>query len=438
MIDYANALKKLSSIRQEHIISDWNAFTDKQQKALLAQIHDLDAPLFLEQQALIYENTRGEEETYDPLDRVSNCGNKEAALIGRDALKRGEVGALIVAGGQGTRLGFNHPKGMFPITKIKQKSLFQIFLEKTIAAGKRAQKNLPIAFMTSLENDQETKSFLEEHKFFGSAEVGFFSQGSLPLLNAEGNLFLNPKGMIASGPDGNGSLIDHFTQSPLFEAWKKQGVRYVVFSLIDNPLADPFDEELVGKMIQGKLDVVIKAIDRENPNEKVGILVKNRKSVQVVEYTEFPKNLSCLRKDDGTLLFNLANISLFCLSMDFIEKVKNTYFKKMPLHKAFKANAWKFERYIFDMLPFAMNVETVVYPRNMCFSPLKNPDGDASPETVQKDLVASDRRVLEDLLGSSPPAEIQEIAQEYYYPTEEIVKNAKSILKVHTSYLEVI
>lgn len=439
-IDYKGALKKLSLMGQEHLLKGWDDLSKPEKQSLLEQIRPIKRAIFLQQRSEIVNTPH--EFDFSPLDHVSKQGDEEAALIGRDAISKGLVGALVMAGGQGTRLGFPHPKGCFPITKIKKKSCFQLVTEKCIACSSRAKKDLYLAFMTSKENSQETEGFFKDHKFFGAKEeqIGFFSQGNLPLLTCEGNLFLESKGKIAEGPDGNGSSIEAFVKSPLFSKWKKAGVRIIMFTLIDNPLADPFDEELVGRMMRNKRDVVIKATTRKSPDEPVGILVQKDKTVSVIEYTEFPESKKNLRKDDGTLLFDAANISLFCFDIEFFEGVAR---QNLPLHKALKKMTfqgsssliWKFERFIFDVLKVANNVETVIYPRNLCFSPLKNAEGEASPEQVQKDLIDSDRRVLKELFKQPIPAVIEEIAQKYYYPTEDLIKHT-NIESVNNSYLE--
>jgi len=418
MIDYAEAFEKLSLIHQEHILAGFEAIVDKEK--FLKQIESIDPRLFVE----LKELPPPEKRTFSPLTNVSKQGDAESVFVGEKAIADGLVGALVVAGGQGTRLGFNHPKGMFPVTRVKHKTLFQLFVEKMIACGKKAGRGLKMAFMTSQENDQETRAFFENNGYF----VDFFTQGELPLINEEGNLFLRNPGEIAMGSDGNGSAIADFVKSGLFSKWKREGIRYIVFSLVDNPLADPYDAELVGRMILGGRDVVIKAVERLNLDEKVGVLVQEDGKVSVVEYSEFPK-------DQDSMLFNAANISLFCFSMDFMEEVAN---KKIPLHAAHKAvpyvdeegemvqpkspNAWKFERFIFDVLQYASNVETVIYPRELCFSPLKNAKGDFSPKTVEEALVKSDRRVLRELLGKEPPEGILEISQDYYYLRERVIE----------------
>ena len=446
--------EKLKRMGQTHLLKWWGKLPAVAKESLLQQIEEIDIPLLKKQQAQISAVTLPVQKTIQPLSSTLKSGDQKLKEDGKKALSEGKVGALIVAGGQGTRLGFDHPKGMYQVTAARRKSLFQLLAEKTKACGMMVERELPLAIMTSKENEAETKRYFSNNQLFELSEkqLGFFTQNSLPLLDTQGRLFLEEKGKIAIGPDGNGSALNCFAKSPLYKMWKESGVEYVVFSLIDNPLADPYDMELIGRAMQTGADVVIKAVERNGTEEKVGILAEVDGKVGVIEYTEFPKDLWNQKGKDRALLYNVANISLFCLSMDFIKKVGEDYFEKMPLHKAFKAVpyldsfgsvvkpnhpfAWKFERFIFDFLPFAEKVETVIYPRSLCFSPLKNAEGEASPETVKKDLTCQDRNVLRVLFGEEPPQEIVEIAQEFYYPTSSLVERFKGSRLPSVPYLD--
>lgn len=439
-----NAEEKLNRIGQIHLLKWWPKIPAAVQEGLLKQIEDIDVSLFKKQQAQLTVHTPTAHREILPIHRVEKCGDRACFEMGLKALREGKAGALVVAGGQGSRLGFEHPKGMYPVTAARKKSLFQLVSEKTKACGMMVEKDLPLALMTSKDNDDETRRYFQANRLFDLSkdQLGFFTQSSLPLLDTQGRLFLEDKGKIASGPDGNGSSIGCFARSPLYEQWKKQGVQYVVFTLIDNPLADPFDAELIGRAMKDNCDVVVKAVERRDVEEKVGILAEVDGKTAVIEYTEFPKDLWTERGRDGALRFHVANISLFCLSMDFIRRVHEHYFQEMPLHKAFKAVpyldsfgsivrpnhpfAWKFERFIFDFLPFAGKIETVIYPRESCFSPLKNAEGDSSPEKVRHDLTARDRTIVKSLFSKEPPPEIVEVSQEFHYPTQELLERYRN------------
>ena len=432
-MNYDAAIQKLAPIKQTQLLDYWRQLNVSQQESLLSQINNLDIHLFTQQQLLINEQ-QTPQFTIDPFTAFSYAGNRDDSLHGQSLIAKGQVGCLIVAGGQGSRLHFDGPKGMFPITPVTNKSLFQLFAEKTIAAGKRAGRLLDIAIMTSPLNHKTTVDFFEQHDLFGlkPEQISFFSQETLPFLDVQKNLFLESVDTIANGPDGNGCALESFHKSGIWQRWHSQGIRFVNFILIDNPLADPFDAELIGFHDRTKSDVVIKCTKRISEDEKVGSIAETNGRVVVIEYSEMPKEALMERNANGTFSHLCANLSLFSFSMDFVKRVTTNPSFTMPLHKAFKAvnflntqgntaasekpNGWKFEKFIFDLLPQATKVTALLYPRDQCFAPLKNFSGDNSPSTVKKALENNDRRIWASLTGKPSTIEPFELAQEYHYP----------------------
>jgi len=418
------AQQKLESIQQQHLLTHFSNLTSAQQRSLLLQVESLDTGLFQQQQKLLLK--KATTPSFTPYQDFSRSGNSDDIARGQALLKEGKVGCLLIAGGQASRLQLDAPKGTYPITPIEGKSLFQLFAEKTLAASAFANRPLYLAIMTSPLNHEQTVDFFAKHQNFGlkSSQLDFFRQSMLPLLDTDGNLFLDASDHIAEGPDGNGSALSHFVQSGIYEKWVAKGIEYLNFILVDNPLADPFDFVLTGFHARSKAEIVIKAIERKDPEEKVGVIVRQNEKVSVIEYTELPP--------DPDLKHPLANISLFSYSMPFVEKAAKL---SLPLHLAFKAvktmekerpsapNAWKFERFIFDLLPFSDRVEALVYPREECFAPLKNMTGEGSPESVQNALMQRDRKVYLQVTGSEATEEMIELSQEFYYPTQEFLRN---------------
>lgn len=418
--------------------SDAQAFIRKlptqTQEHLKLQLNQIDKATLKQQKECLQEKQQTLK-NIKPLKNYSTCENAAHQQRGIQALTQGEVGCLIVAGGEGTRLGYAGPKGMFPISAIKHKSLFQLFAEKTVSAGAKINQTLPLAIMTSPLNHEITRNFFKEHSNFGlsSTQLRFFPQTVLPFLNVEGNLFLSNSDSLAQGPDGNGGALHEFYKSGIWEDWLAKGVKYLNLILVDNPLADPFDAELIGCSIANKADVVIKSTLRIDEKERVGVIALENELPIVVEYTEMPESTYTERTANGDLSYSCANIGLFCLSMNFVKKVATS--AKTPLHKALKetqmidakgdaikANAWKFERFIFDMLPLSESTHVVVYPRESCFAPLKNKEGRDSPETVRKALEQRDRTILKSIFHANFPVGPIEIDQALYYPTEAMIK----------------
>lgn len=434
------AYQKLSVIRQEHLLAYWDKLGQSERSHLLRQIHQLDISTYLQQKKLLTLPTPAQHLPLDVFKEFEYAGNASNKAYGKDLIKQGLMGCLIVAGGQGSRLRFEGPKGMFPVTPVMNKSLFQVFAEKVAAASRQAERPLYFAIMTSPLNHQETVDFFKQHQFFGvdPEQLAFFSQGMLPVLNQTGDLFLETPYCLAEGPNGNGSALEDFYRSGIWKDWYSKGIRYLNFVLIDNPLADPFDAELIGYQARVKSDVVLKCTIRRDAQEKVGVIAKQDGKVTVVEYSEMPEKEKTATLGDGSLQFPCANLSLFCFSMDFIQDVAEKKSKEMPLHLAFKAvkyldengifqnpekpMAWKYEKYIFDVLSYSSNVSALLYQRENCFAPLKNFSGEDSLATVHEALQKKDQQVLADLTGGPITPLPLELSQDFHYPTPKLIE----------------
>lgn len=441
----------LSREDNEHVLRFCPFLTEKEQEALIQQIQLIDFSL-LEQQRRLIKNPSPAQSTIEPFTDFAFIGQNDHVLKGKQLLQEGKMGCLILAGGQGTRLRFDGPKGRFPVSLVKHKSLFQLLAEKTLAAGKQVGKTLSLAIMTSPENDEMTKRFFAEHHYWGlnPEQVSFFCQGTLPLLDSQGQLFLESRYHIAEGPNGNGQCLHDFYKSGIWKKWSEQGIQYLNVVLIDNPLADPFDAELLGFHAGQQAEITIKCTEKLKPQEKVGVIVKENGRVSVIEYSELSDRNKTATRPDGRLEYCCANLSLFCFSMDFIQSIV-TKSASLPLHKAWKAAkfvneagvtqlsatpiAWKFETFIFDWLGYANHVFALLYPREQCFAPLKNYEGDDSLETVQQAIQKREKKLLKDMTGLEPPSLPFELAAEFYYPTPELkAKWHKKVPK--TSYVE--
>lgn len=410
---YSGAMEKLHSIRQEHLLMHWNSLNEKDRQHLLQQIQRLDLKTFHTQQELL----KNKDVSYQSPENFNAYGYAGGQLQdvnnGQDAIQNGEVACLVVAGGQGTRLKCDGPKGIYPISVIENKSLFQLIAEKVIAASKVAGRPLQIAFMTSPLNHEHTISFFNDHNFFGLSQdqISFYPQAVLPFLDEKGNLFLENPSSIAEGPDGNGSSLSELVKSGVWEKWHASGVRYINFILVDNPLADPFDAELVGYHKRMEADVTLKCTERKSEKENVGMIVQQHGKIMVREYSELTSEDKASKKHRG------ANLSLFCFSMDWVKEIEHY---AMPLHLAHKSHAWKFEKFIFDILPVSHRTEALLYPRSECFAPLKNLTGNDSVETVKTALQERDRHVWAAITGNEAPLRPFELSQQFYYPTTEL------------------
>ncbi len=351
-----------------------------------------------------------------PYSAPASAGDPENKRIGEELLRAGKVGCLILAGGQGTRLGRLSPKGMAPVTAVQQKSLFQLLCERAKAAAKRSGAPLPLCIMTSDKNHQETLAFFEENHNFGLSDLSFFKQEERPLVDEEGRWLLQEPGRLALGPDGNGHALHQFVAQGIADKWQKQGVEYVNLIFVDNALADPFDCEIVGFTHQHKLDAALKAVERLSAQEAMGVVVFAEEKMRVIEYSELPLNL------EG---FSLSSTGMFCLHLPFIQAL-NTPF---PLHLAWKmADVWqedppcrvkkktgKYERFIFDLLSYTSKSGALLYPREQIYAPLKNAAGEKSFETVRQALLRHDLALYRAQTGMEPLSSELELDPAFHY-----------------------
>lgn len=447
----SKSVKRLKQLGESDLISHYEKLTSDQKEIFDQQFLVLPPEKIEMQKALFQKIVKNEapsdkkdaESPITPFQSYRIAGSAGSQKKGKELLAQGQVGCVILAGGQGTRLGFPRPKGMFPITPIEKKSFFQLFAEKCLAAGQLAGRELPLAIMTGAHSDEEVRSFFQDNNRFGLTEkqLHFFTQGELPLLNEEGHLFLETPTKLSVGPDGNGAALHHFYQSGLWKQWSEAGVKYVMLIHIDNPLADPYDAELIGTHAEHQDEITLQCVGRRDLTEKVGVIVRQGKKLAVVEYSEISPEEQKAIDQHGQPKHPCANIGTFCFSMDWIARSVTESPPKLPLHLAHKAAkyldrsgitrmsrkpiAWKFEHFIFDLLARADRVGVLMSPREECFAPLKTKTGPCGVKSVQKMLVAHDQLQYAKISGGRPPRGAFELSQKFHYPSQEFLKNWK-------------
>jgi UDP-N-acetylglucosamine/UDP-N-acetylgalactosamine diphosphorylase len=319
------------------------------------------------------------------------------------------VAAFTVAGGQGTRLGYDGPKGTFPVTPLKHKPLFQVFAEKILAAGRRHGRPLHWFIMTSHANHAATEAFFAVHRCFGldPARVHFFRQGRMPAVDFSGKILLEAKGLIAMSPDGHGGSLRALHRSGALDLMKSEGVDTVSYFQVDNPLVRCIDPEFIGwHRLQGA-DMSAKMIPKAYPEEKLGHFCRQDGHLVVIEYSDLP--LALQREIDpqtGRLRYGAGSIAIHIFDRDFIGRMaaegqKGAAGPQLPFHRADKKiatidaagnpvkpdrpNGAKFEMFVFDALPFARNGLVIETRRADDFSPVKNAEGVDSPRTARAD-----------------------------------------------------
>lgn len=325
-----------------------------------------------------------------------------ATLRGQEALRAGQVAAFTVAGGQGTRLGYNGPKGTFPVTPVRGHTLFQVFAEKILAASRRYQTTLPWLIMTSHANHEATQQAFEAADYFGldPESVSFFMQGRMPAVDPEGNILLASQQSIAMSPDGHGGSLRALVRSGAIERLKAQGVRAISYFQVDNPLVQSIDPAFLGFHFQQDSEMSSKMIPKAYPLEKVGMFCRQGDKTVVIEYSDMPEALQEATDSAGELRYRAGSIAIHILGVDFVERVGGAG-SALPFHKAHKKiptvdasgapvqpegpNGIKFEMFVFDALPLAQNPVIIETLREDEFSPVKNAEGKDSPQTCKED-----------------------------------------------------
>ncbi|MBL9154787.1 MAG: UDPGP type 1 family protein [Verrucomicrobiales bacterium] len=330
----------------------------------------------------------------------------EAAAAGEAALRAGRVAAFTVAGGQGTRLGFDGPKGTFPVTPVRHASLFQVFAEKIAAAGERYGRAVPWFIMTSTINHADTVAFFEANGHFGldPEQVHFFSQGLMPAVDGDGRILMSGPGEIALSPDGHGGSLRALVRSGAVATMEAAGIDLISYFQVDNPLVRCIDPAFIGFHLLGGSELSSKALPKAYPEEKVGIFCRDAAGRDVViEYSDMPDRLTHERDADGQLRFRAGSIAIHLFDRDFVKRLGTggDASVALPFHRAHKKvphvdgtgarveptepNGWKFEMFVFDALPFAKNPVIIETAREDDFSPVKNASGNDSPQTSRDD-----------------------------------------------------
>lgn len=342
-----------------------------------------------------------------------------------EAVSRGEVGLVCLAGGMGTRLGVDYPKGMYDIELPSRKSLYQVQLEKTQRVVTMAKEStgrdcaVPVFVMTSEHTKDSTEAFFKEHNHFGMdpKDVVLFEQRMIPCLDNAGKVIRESRDKVARSPDGNGGLYWALHNEGVLEAMAKRGVKYVHVYCVDNVLVKVADPLFLGYCIDKGAEAGNKVVEKAFPDEAVGVVCKVNDRIQVVEYSEIPKDVSERREDNGKLAFRAANICNHFFTTEFLQRVCREHLKELPQHMAHKKipfydadsdatekptsnNGVKLEKFVFDVFEFARDGKFVVWEclREDEFSPLKNADGPGkadTPTTAREALYALHKKYVE-------------------------------------------
>jgi UDP-N-acetylglucosamine/UDP-N-acetylgalactosamine diphosphorylase len=412
--------QRLRQYGQEHVVAHWDTLDDAGRRAVLDQLRGID----LEQIHRLH-GRRGQGFALPPAERIKpvpvtrlDGDTRAARQAGEEALRRGEVAALVVAGGQGSRLGFPGPKGTFPVGPVSNKSLFQIHAEKVLSLRRRYEAAVPLLVMTSDATHADTEDFFRAHDRFGlpGDDVFFFKQGTMPAVDLEtGRLLLEAPGRLFTSPNGHGGTLTALADSGLLRRLRDRGVRHLFYFQVDNPLVKVGDPVFLGHHLLACSQASSKVVPKEGPKDKLGNMVLIDGRCSIIEYSDLPEDLA--RQTDpspqplspegrgarggGRLRIWAGSPAIHIFDQEFLGYVTADA-ERLPFHLArkkvpyideagkvvepAKENALKFEKFIFDVLPLAERWAVVETSRREEFEPLKNATGPDSPETVRRAL----------------------------------------------------
>lgn len=410
--DVAATRRRLQAHAQDHLLHFADDLSDDARAGLLKQIDALDLPA-LDRLIDLYvraKPTPHAPASIDPVHAYNLDHTRNGApwdrdrfrSLGQELIRAGKVAAFTVAGGQGTRLGFDGPKGVYQAGAVTSKPLFAFLAESVLATSRRYHAPIPWYIMTSPLNHAATVGFFESHNYLGldRANVMFFPQGVLPTFEmGTGRILLAGRAELAVNPDGHGGSLRALRASGALADMRKRGVEHISYTQIDNPLVRVIDPVFLGLHAHAddsSGEMSSKMVAKANAREKVGVFCVADGKTQIIEYSDLPASLAEAVNADGRLRFNAGSIAVHILSCSFVERLTEGNAFALPYHRAEKKsphvdvqsgrivepaapNAVKLETFVFDAIPLAESSIVLETDRVEEFAPIKNADGADSP-----------------------------------------------------------
>lgn len=408
----------LNAAGQGHVLRFWDKLDDAGRAGLAAQIDALDFDALARMGGILRERTGADaggavpaqQISPAPAEQISGQARDEAVARGEAELRAGRVAVVLVAGGQGSRLGFDGPKGAYPVGPITDRPLFFFHSRKILALSRRYGAPVPFYIMTSDVNDEATRRCFAENSFFGLDEndVFFFRQGVWPALDEDGKIILDAPGHMFMSPDGHGGILSALDKSGAMADMERRGISTVFYFQVDNPMVEIADPAFIGLHLLRDAEISVKVCAKRDPQEGLGMMVVRDGRFAMVEYTELTEEEKNRRDADGELFFKFGSVAIHVFSLKFLKRETSV---ALPLHLAHKKipfcaddgavvkpaapNGFKFEKFVFDVIPDAERVIDVVFDRAEEFSPVKNAEGNDSPATCKRDMQLKWARWLE-------------------------------------------
>ena len=415
---------KLHAIDQSHLLNFYDELTDQQQQALLAQIAALDLdriPSLVDQYVLNKPSLELDPAALAPATYYPREGDWDRAhfrAVGEDLLRNGKVAAFTVAGGQGSRLGYDGPKGEYPAGAVSAKPLFACLADWILWATRKFSHAPLWAIMTSPLNHERTVNFFNEHNHFGldPDNVLFFSQGVMPSFNrADGKVLLKDKATLATNPDGHGGSLRALHRSGALDTMRNRGIEHISYFHVDNPLVRVIDPTFLGLHAaapDSSAQMSSKMVPKAAWNEKVGVFAHLNGKTAVIEYSDLPESLAKKADAQGNIAYNAGSVGIHTIAIEFVKSLSAGGNFSLPFHRADKRvpcintttgeainpsepNAVKLETFVFDAVPLADR--SIVYETDRIdeFAPIKNAEGTDSPTTCHAIQAERAARILE-------------------------------------------
>jgi UDP-N-acetylglucosamine/UDP-N-acetylgalactosamine diphosphorylase len=448
-------LDLLKKHKQSHIIDHFYALPADKQLNFIENNKDFDLDLIFQLQKECCGSRDALSLTGEinlprviPLPRKSDekANRDKARLIGESLISKEKIAVLIVAGGQGVRLGHDKPKGTFPISPVMNKTLFQLFSEQVKALSVRYNARIPLLIMTSHENHDETVEFFDNFDFFNldKENVFFFQQGMLPTITPGGKLLLKDETNLFVNPDGHGGSLKALNKSGHLDTLLRQGFSELFYCQIDNPLLKIADPVFLGYHSLAHAECSTKVVKRRKIEEKVGVYVSLNRKDAILEYSDFGGRHMTALDAKGSILYWAGNTAIHVLNLAFIKTLNEKGFA-LPYHCANKqveiirpdgsseaVDVWKFESFVFDAIPLAERTSCMEVDRAEEFSPVKNKSGPDSPSTARESMVSLHKGWLRAAGISIPHRFLVEVSPLFALDKEEFTGKLKGTIKAVT------
>ncbi|HIU80400.1 MAG TPA: UDPGP type 1 family protein [Candidatus Coproplasma excrementipullorum] len=397
-MNYTQAEELLAAHGQMQLLDYYDELTDEQRACLLSDIAKLDFSV-LENLHSDYSKTLGKLSPADALS-VDEVERNRAGFeeVGLEALRAGKVAAVLLAGGQGTRLGSSLPKGMFNIGVTRRLTIFEQQMNNIKEVTDRAGCMFHLFVMTSDLNDKATRAYFAENNYFGydSSKIHFYEQKLAPTCSKEGKIYLDEKYKVSQSPNGNGGWYSSLIEGGYGPLLESEGIEWLNIYAVDNVLQRICDPVFIGATLKSGCACSSKVVSKISPEERVGVLCKEDGKPSIVEYYEMPKELASLRDADGRLTYRYGVILNYLFSVKTLNKI---YKDKLPCHLAFKAIphiekgvkviptepcGYKFETLAVDIVRLMGSCLAVEVVRENEFAPVKNKTGVDSVESARE------------------------------------------------------